>query len=80
MRCFGKLPDRVKRAARKNYKLWKKDPDHPSLQFKRVGKKYPAYSVRVGIGWRAIGVKENDTMIWFWIGSHAQYDRVLQEV
>ena len=80
IRCFHNLPDRIKRAARKNYKLWKNNPDHPGLQFKPVGKKYPAYSVRVGIGWRALGVKQNDTIIWFWIGSHAEYDKLLQEM
>ena len=80
LRCFGKLPDRVKRLARKNYRLWKNDPNHSSLHFKRVGRKYPAYSVRVGIGWRALGGKQNDTIIWFWIGSHAEYDRLLPEL
>lgn len=50
MACFGKLPARIKRLARKNYRLWETNPDHPSLQFRRVGRKYPAYSVRVGLG------------------------------
>ncbi len=77
MACFGKLPDRIKRLARKNYRLWETNPDHPSLQFRRVGRNYPAYSVRVGIGWRALGVRQDDTMVWFWIGSHAEYDRLL---
>jgi hypothetical protein len=36
--------------------------------------------VRVGIGWRALGVKQEDTMVWFWIGSHAEYDRLLDEL
>jgi hypothetical protein len=77
--CFGKLPDRVKRLARKNYRLWETDPRHPSLQFRRVGSRYPAYSVRVGIGWRALGVRQEDAMVWFWIGSHAEYDRLLDD-
>ncbi len=77
MACFGKLPDRIKRLARKNYRLWETNPNHPSLHFGRVGRKYPAYSVRVGIGWRVLGVREGDTMVWFWIGSHAEYDRLL---
>ena len=75
--CFGKLPDHIKRLASKNYKLWQTNPDHPGLRFRRVGRKHPAYSVRVGIGWRALGVKQDDTMVWFWIGSHAEYDRLL---
>jgi hypothetical protein len=78
--CFGKLPDRVKRLARRNYRLWASDTGHPSLQFRRVGKRLPAYSVRVGIGWRAMGVRHGDAMIWFWIGSHAEYDRLLKSL
>ena len=80
MACFRKLPDRIKRLARRNYRLWETNPNHPSLQFRRVGKKYPVYSVRVGIGWRALGVRQEDTMVWFWIGSHAEYDRLLKEL
>ncbi len=63
-----------------NYRLWKTDPHHPGLQFRRVGRRYPAFSVRVGIGWRALGVRQADTMVWFWIGSHAEYDRLLNEL
>ena len=53
---------------------------HPSLDFKRVGKNVSVYSVRVGIGWRALGLKENDVVVWFWIGSHAEYDRLLRKL
>lgn len=77
--AFRTLPEHIKHSARRNYKLWKENPQHPGLQFKRVGNKQEAYSVRVGIGWRAIGVKTGDTIVWFWIGSHAEYDRLLQQ-
>jgi hypothetical protein len=76
--CFARLPDRVKRLARKSYRLWAANPEHPGLQFKRVGRRLPAYSVRVGIGWRALGVMRGEAIIWFWIGSHAEYDRLLK--
>jgi len=76
--CFRRLPDRVKRQAEKNYRLWKNDPSHPGLQFKLVGKKSAIYSVRIGLGWRALGLLEDDTIQWFWIGSHAEYDRLLK--
>lgn len=78
--CFSKLPERTRRLAKENYKLWKHDPHHPSLSFKRVGKSCPAYSVRVGLGWRALGVKDGETMLWFWIGSHADYDHLIQSL
>jgi hypothetical protein len=47
------------------------------LAFKRVGKKYPTYSIRVGLGWRALGFKGDDVVVWFWIGSHAEYERLI---
>ena len=77
--CFRRLPDRIKNLARKNYKIWKANPVHPSVDFKRVGKKSPIYSIRVGIGWRALGLKERNKMLWFWIGSHAEYDKLLNK-
>ena len=76
--CFNRLPERVKESARRAYQLWRDDPHHPGLQFKRVGKRREVYSVRVGIGWHALGVKDGDVMVWFWIGSHAEYDRLLK--
>ena len=75
--CFKRLPERVKKNARKNYKLWKKNSKHPSLEFKLINKKNSVYSIRVGIGWRALGVKKSNTIIWFWIGSHAEYNSLI---
>ena len=77
---FAKLPERIQRLARKNYRVWVEDTQHPSLEFKRVGVKSAVYSVRVGIGWRALGVLEEDTITWFWIGSHADYDGILRRM
>lgn len=79
---FSDLPERVQRTARKNYKLWKRNPEHPSLEFKRVKGTSNSFSARVGIGWRVVGVlKENkQTIIWFWIGSHAEYEKLLKQL
>ncbi|MBS4027007.1 MAG: hypothetical protein KGZ58_00100 [Ignavibacteriales bacterium] len=76
--CFERLPDRIKDKARQSYKLWKNNPNHPSLDFKKVNQKKSIYSTRVGIGWRALGVREDETIIWFWIGSHTEYDKILK--
>jgi len=78
--CFRELPERIQRLARKNYKLWKENPSHPGVQFKFVGKHMPVYSIRVGIGWRALGLKVDDVIVWFWIGSHAEYTRLLRHL
>ena len=77
---FHRLPKRIQESARRDYQLWKRDPHHPGLQFKRVGRRQEAYSVRVAIGWRALGVKEQDVIVWFWIGSHAEYDQILRRL
>ncbi|MFM1841472.1 MAG: hypothetical protein RLZZ490_203 [Cyanobacteriota bacterium] len=76
---FLKLPPQVKKVATKNYQLWQKMPFHPSLQFKLVKPKENIWSVRIGIGWRALGVMKvnEDKIIWFWLGSHADYDKIL---
>jgi hypothetical protein len=47
------------------------------LQFKRVNGEQPIYSVRVTRDYRAVGVLTGDTVTWFWIGNHADYDRLL---
>jgi hypothetical protein len=78
---FADLPKRVQKTARKNYKLWKQNPLHPSLEFKKLNTKQTIYSVRAGIGWRAVGVMKNpDTIVWFWIGSHSNYDKLLKNL
>ncbi|MDP9311756.1 MAG: hypothetical protein M3R24_12895 [Chloroflexota bacterium] len=75
---FRALPVEVRMHARKNYQLWKHNPYHPSLHFKRVHAHEPLYSIRIGLGWRALGLLEADLITWFWIGSHAEYDRLIQ--
>ena len=52
----------------------------PGLQFKLVGKRRPAYSIRVGIGWRALDLKIDGAIVWFWIGSHAEYEKIVVEM
>jgi len=56
--CFAELPAEVKDNARKAYRLWKANHRHPGLQFKRISKGEPLYSVRIGRGWRALGLLE----------------------
>ena len=78
IKAFRALPDGVKDLARKHYRLWRANPYHPSLHFKRVHRTEPLYSVRIGLGWRALGLLEDDGIAWFWIGSHAEYDRLIR--
>ena len=74
---LARLPDPVRQQASRAYALWRADVHHPRLQYKRVSQRQPIYSVRVGLGHRALGLWEGDTVTWFWIGSHAEYDTLL---
>lgn len=76
---FKRLPEQVRRRAREAYRKFEQDPFHPSLHFKRVHSSLPVYSVRIGIGYRAVGIRKDSEMIWFWIGSHEDYDRLLSD-
>jgi hypothetical protein len=77
-RAFAKLPRDVQERAREAYRRFQSDPSHPGLQFKRLRASLPLWSVRVTDNYRAVGVREaDDTIIWFFIGTHAEYDRLL---
>jgi hypothetical protein len=71
---FNKLPAVIQRAAQKQYRLWLDDLRHPSVRFKKVGN---FWSARVTDDFRALGIMDGDTVIWFFIGSHAEYERML---
>lgn len=77
-KCYQDLPVHVRQQARKAYHQFRDNPAHPSLQFKQVHPAKPIYSARVALGYRALGTKEGDAIIWFWIGSHADYDQLLR--
>ena len=78
---FRHLPTAVQRQARAAYQVWSRNPYNPGLQFKRVHPTDPIYSVRIGRTWRAVGLQRDpEQMLWFWIGSHADYDRLLQQL
>lgn len=79
-KALAGLPPHIQRQAKEAYELWKQEPHHPSLHFKKVHRTKPIYSVRVAIGWRAVGVRTDDAMIWYWIGSHQAYDKLLSQL
>jgi hypothetical protein len=73
--AFEALPADVKVRARRAFALWLKSPRHPSLCFKKVGL---VWAVRVGQGFRALALLQDDVLYWFWIGSHDDYVRMLK--
>ncbi len=72
--CYQLLPSTVREAADKAFALLKADPRHPSLHFKKVG---DFWSARVGLHHRAVGRPVSDGVLWFWIGTHAEYDKTI---
>ena len=79
-KAFEKLPVSVKDSAKSTFRLWQNSPFHPSLQFKRVHSVKPIFSVRIGLDWRALGIKNNEDIIWFWIGSHEEYNQMINSI
>ncbi len=74
------LPADARRQVYAAYRLFKRDPAHPSLRFKPVSTAKLIYSVRIGISYRALGRREaDDLIVWFWIGTHAEYDQLLKK-
>jgi hypothetical protein len=72
---FRNLPPAVQRLARKNFKLWLRDPNHPSLHFKKVKEFWAA---RVGRNYRALATWSGDNIEWFWIGPHGEYEDLIK--
>ena len=74
--CYHKFSASIQQLADKNYQLLKQNPNHPSLHLKKV-KRY--WSVRVGMGHRALGVEsENGDIVWLWIGTHREYEKMIK--
>jgi mRNA-degrading endonuclease RelE of RelBE toxin-antitoxin system len=79
-KAYIRLPKHVQKQARDAYQDFKRDPFHPALQFKRVHSSKPVYSVRVSLDYRAVGIMTGDEIVWFWVGSHGDYDRLLKQL
>jgi len=74
--AYESLPLAVQKMADRQYELLRESPRHPSLHLKKVGR---YWSVRVSISYRALAVEVDEGLLWFWIGSHADYDRLTQK-
>ena len=71
---YEQLPESIKKLAAKNYDLLKENPKHPSIHFKKVG---GPWSARVGMRYRALATEVDDGFLWFWIGSHEDYNKLI---
>ena len=72
---YEELPPPIQEVADKNFKLLKANPKHPSLHLKKIGR---YWSVRAGKKYRALGVDAEEAIVWFWIGIHSEYDKIIE--
>lgn len=77
-KLFRALPKEVREQGREAYRLFARDPYHPSLRFKPI--EGNLYSARITLDYRAVGVRDGDEIIWFWVGSHSDYDKLLTQL
>lgn len=75
-RCFAQLPTELQQLAREKHRLWLQDPFHASLHFKEITP--GLWSVRISAQYRTLCRRERDLVVWFWIGTHAEYDRLIK--
>ena len=73
--CYQCLPREIQQQADSDYQLLLTDPRHPSLHFKKVG---DFWSARVGLNYRSLALEDGPDMVWVWIGTHAEYDKLLR--
>ena len=78
VRLLAQLPPDVVKQAKEAYRLWTRDPSHPGLRFKKIQNLDNVWSVRISRNYRAVGVRDGEKVVWFWIGSHADYDQLLR--
>jgi hypothetical protein len=77
-KALSELPADIRKQARESYRLFVENPRHPSLHFKTVHSTRPIYSARDGIHYRAVGILAEDDIIWYWIGHHSEYDKLIR--
>jgi mRNA-degrading endonuclease HigB of HigAB toxin-antitoxin module len=79
-KCYSELPATIRKHAKEAYKQFQEDPYYPSLHFKQVHSTRPIFSVRITKDYRAVGIIQGEDIIWFWIGTHSEYDKILKQL
>ncbi len=77
-RCYEALPRDIQKQARERFRLWQKEPFNPALHFKVLLN--DVWSVRVNQQFRALGRRKGNLIVWFWIGSHSDYDELVKRL
>ena len=78
--CLASLPKDIRARAHVAYRRFCQNPHHSGLQFKKVHRQRPIYSARINDDYRAVGTVAGDDVVWFWIGKHEDYERLLKSL
>lgn len=78
--ALARLPKNIQARARAAYRQFRTNPQHTGLQFKKVHRTRPVYSARVNDDYRVVGILDGDEVVWFWIGKHEEYERLLKSL
>lgn len=78
--AFARLPKNIQQQARKAYRKFQDFPGNPGLHFKKIHTQREIYSIRITKNYRALGALQDDEIIWFWIGSHADYNQLVKKL
>jgi hypothetical protein len=78
--AFARLPKPIQAKARRAFRHFKANPQHPSLQFKLIDREGEIYSARIDQDYRALTARQDDVWLWFWIGKHADYDKFIAQL
>ena len=76
-KAYRQLDENVQKKARRAYEPFEQNPQHPSLHLKKVHPTEPLYSARVSLNHRALGMRDGNEIVWFWIGPHDEYERLI---
>ena len=79
-KLLAELPKKIQKQAKDAYTHFKNDPYHPGVHFKRVHSTRPIYSARISIDYRAVGIQKDNEIVWFWVGSHSDYEKLLNKL
>jgi plasmid maintenance system killer protein len=72
--CYQKLPETLQKATREACERFMANPGHPSLRFKKLAGYPNVWSVRVNDDYRVVGMRDGDTITWFFVGNHKSFD------
>ncbi len=78
--CYKELPEQIRNEAKEAYERFKKNPYHPNLDSKRIHSTRAIFALRVTKDYRTVEIQQDNQIIWFWIGSHGDYDNLLKRL